>query len=286
MLFIRECLIKKKDNELKMAVLFMSTAMYAGLQFRYFRRFYQHNAMMYARNTLNDKFTLKQEGTILKSIMAIAIRSHEKYTKDLINGSDQDFLRYLASMWGRLNGMVKALKNHYETVKASGAYLNQSDNRYEDGEIVDHETDGGKVQIISDSMAESFFGESIPTRIVDMAAQMADVPRNNISLAINEIRSADPKPIREALHIIIELFFDENKATRDDIKTRNFISHALMVYTRSNTEDGRVDTLKEILNKLLIEHSPQYLRTNREATKGLFRKALYLVLVLYIQSKA
>jgi hypothetical protein len=241
---------------------------------------------MYARNTLNDKFTLKQEGTILKSIMTIAIRSHEKYTKDLINGSDQDFLRYLASMWGRLNGMVKALKNHYETVKASGAYLNQSDNRYEDGEIVDHETDGGKVQIISDSMAESFFGESVPTRIVDMAAQMADVPRNNILLAINEIRSADPKPIREALHIIIELFFDENKATRDDIKTRNFISHALMVYTRSNTADGRVDTLKEILNKLLIEHSPQYLRTNREATKGLFRKALYLVLVLYIQSKA
>ena len=44
--------------------------------------------------------------------------------------------------------------------------------------------------------------------------------------------------------------------------------------------------MKEILNKLLSEHSPQYLRTNREATKGAFRKAMYLVLILFMQARA
>ena len=286
MLYIRDCAMNKKEDEAKMAVLFMATAMYAGLQFRYFRRFYQHNAMLYARNTLTDKFTLKQEGTMLKSIMAIAWKSHEKYITDIVKGTDQDFLRYLVSMWGRLNGMIKALKNHYEITKASGAYLNQSNNRYDDGEMVDHETDGGRVQMISDSMSEAFFGEAMPTRIVDLASQMAEIPKHSLALAINEIRSSDVIPIRTAIHLIVEIFFDENKASRDDIRTRLFISHALMVYTRSNTADGRIDELKKILNNLLIEHSPQYLRTNRDATKGLFRKALYLVLVLFIQSKA
>ena len=286
MLYIRECINRRNVEGEKIGVLFMATAMYAGLQFRYFRRFYNANAMMFARNTLTDKFTLKQEGTMLRTIMAIAWRSHEKYIDDLKNASDQDLLKYLVSMWGRLNGMVKALKNHYEDVKTSGAYLNSSNNRYDDGELVDHETDSGRVSVLSDSISEAFFGESTPTRLIDLAGRMTEVPKQNLTIAVDAIRGGDPKPIREAIHLIIELFFDETKSGRDGIKTRNFIAHSMTVYTRSNTADGRVDRLKEILNNLLAEHSPHYLRTNRDATKGLFRKALYLILVLFIQNKA
>ena len=58
MSYIRHCTIAKDEEKTKMAVLFMATCMYAGLVIRYFRRFYQPNAMAYAMNTLTDKFTL------------------------------------------------------------------------------------------------------------------------------------------------------------------------------------------------------------------------------------
>jgi hypothetical protein len=274
------------EENTKMAVMFMATAMYAGLQFRYFRRFYQPNAMAYAMNTLTDKFTLKQEGTMIKTILTIAWRAHLKYAPDLENGSDLLLLKYLVSMWGRLNGMVKALKNQYENTKLAGNYLNQSRDRHDDGEMVERETDGGRVEATVNKVNEAFFGEPMPPRIVDIAAQMTDTPQQSLVLAVNEIRQGDPGPVQEAIHIIVELFFEETRGTREDIRTRNFLSFCNSVYMRSNTVDQRVEKLKAILDKLLRERSPQYLRTNREATKGAFRKAMYLTLVLYIQTKA
>ncbi len=286
MMVIRNLSRTKDEEKIKMAVLFMSVAMYAGIQFRFFRRFYQPNAMAYAMNTLTDKFTLKQEGTMLRSVLAIAWRCHLKYAADLEEGSDKNLLKYLVSMWGRLNGMVKALKNHYEQTKAQGHYLNQSKEFHDDGSVVERETDGGRVQVVTDKVSEAFFGEPMPQRIVEIAAQMADIPKQSLVLAVNEIRSGDVAGIREIIHLVTELFFEEQRAVQDDIRTRNFLAFAHAIYTRSNTVDGRVEKIKEILNKLLAEHSPQYLRTNREATKGAFRKAMYLVVILFMQTKA
>ena len=152
--------------------------------------------------------------------------------------------------------------------------------------MMDRETDGGRVQAVSDKVSESFFGEPMPPRIVQIAAQMADVPPQSLTLAVSEIRAGDTGQVREIIHIIAELFFEEQRATPDDIRTRNFLAFANAIYTRSNTVDGRVERSKQILNELLTEHSPQYLRTNREATKGAFRKAMYLVIILFMQSRA
>lgn len=286
MMVIRQADRARDEERAKMAVLFMATAMYAGLQFRYFRRFYQPNAMAYAMNTLTDKFTLKQEGTMLKAVLAIAWRCHLKYAPDLQDGSDLNLLKYLVSMWGRLNGMVKALKAHYEATKAGGHYLNQSREFHDDGSMIDRETDGGRVQSVTDKVAEAFFGEPMPARLVQIAAQMADIPPQSLTLAVSEIRAGDVDKVRDVIHLIAELFFEEQRAHQEDIRTRNFLAFAHAIYTRSNTADGRVERVKQILNELLAEHSPQYLRTNREATKGAFRKAMYLVIVLFMQAKA
>ena len=283
---IRENIKHKHEDHAKMSVMFMAVAMYAGLQFRYFRRFYQPNTMAYAANTLTDKFTLRQEGTMIKALMAIAWRCHQKYEKNLMLGTDEQYLKYLVSMWGRLNGMVKALKSHYEQAKASGQFLNQSREEHEDGSTVERETTGGRVIDISNRITEAFFAEPVPMRLVEMSASMADIPRQSLQLAVHGIRMNDPAPVRTVIRLIAERFFEEERATRDDLRTRNFLVFANAIYTRSNTRDGRVEEIKNMLNSLLQQHSPQFLQTNREATKGAFRKALYLLIIFFIQYQA
>ena len=277
---------KGKEEDTKMAVLYLAVSLYATLQFKYFRRFYQPNVMAYAVNSLSDKFTLKQEGTMLKAITSIAWKSHQKYLPLLRSGSDKDLFTYFVSMWSRLNGMVKGLKSHYEEVKASGAYLNQSRETYDDGEHAVRETDGGRVTSISDRVTEAFGGEAIPPRLIDLAAQMADCPRQNLLTAVGEIREAGLEPVREIFRLILELYFEERNEGQEGIRTRGFIGYAHAVYVRSNTKDGRVERAKQILDSLLAQSSPQYLRTNREATKSAFRKGLYLLLVLFLQQQA
>ena len=271
-----------------MAVMFLAVLVYAGpgLQFKYFRRFYQPNAMAYAMNTLSDKFILKQEGTMFKALLEVAWRCHTRYAPLLKAGDDESLKRYFTNFWGRLNGMIKSLCGHYMDVYSKGLYLNQSVDRHDDGELRDRDTDGGRVEAVSDHYAELFLGEVVPTRAIDLAAQIGDTPRQSLLTAVGEIRTGDGEQVREIFRLITELFFEERSARREDIRTRGFLEFATAVYTRSNTKDGRVEKLKQILNQLLSKHSPSYLRTNREATKGAFRKSLYLVFVLFMQMRA
>lgn len=277
-----------QEEKIKMTSLFLAFLIYAGpgLQFKYFRRHYQANAMDYAMNSMSDKFILKQEGTMLKALVAISWRAHQKYAYLLKKGDDASLLRYFVNMWSRLNGMVKGLKKQYESTRASGAYLNQSRDKHEDGEINERNTDGGNVQALTDKFAERFFGETMPPQIVEIASQMTDTPKQSIILAVNEIRGGDSENPRRIFQLITELFFEETSSSQEDIRTRGFLSFANAIYTRSNTVDGRIEQLKKLLDKMLEEHSPQYLRTNREATKGAFRKSLYMVFVLFMQTKA
>ncbi len=279
---------RRPEQEMKMLVMMLAVLFYGGpgLQYKFFRRFHQENAMGYAMHTLSDKFTLKQEGTMFAAILAIAWRSHEKYAPQLRAGDDLSLRTYLVSMWSRLNGMVKSLKNQYEQTRAKGAYLNQSRDRHDDGELAERETDGGKVDAATDRFAEAFFGEPLPPRAVDIAAQMADTPRQSLLLAANEIRGGSADPIREIFRLISELFFEESKTGPEGFKTRNFLLFANAVYARSNTIDGRIERVKQILDELLRTHSPNYMRTNREATRGSFRKGLYLLFVVFMQLRS
>jgi hypothetical protein len=272
-----------RDEAERTAVMYMAVSFYATLQFKYFRRFYQPNVMAYAMNSLSDKFILKQEGTMLKALSSIAWRSHQKYLPLLRSGDDRDLFTYFVSVWSRVNGMVKGLKNQYEQTKASGAYLNRSKLTYDDGEYVERSTEGGRVRILADRACEALVGEPVPQRLVQLAAQMADIPRQSLSVAVNEMRSGDLERIREVFSLILELYFDE-KGT--DVRTRAFLAHAHAVYVRSNTKDGRVEAVKARLGEILTECSPQYLRTNRGATKSAFRRALYLFLVLFLQQSS
>ena len=276
------------QDRVKMAVMFLAVLIYAGpgLQFKYFRRHYQANAMAYAMNTLSDKFILKQEGTMFKAIVEVAWRAHQRYDRLLRAGDDVSLRKYFASFWGRLNGMIRSLAGQYYDTYTKGLYLNQSKERHDDGELRDRETDGGRVSSTADHFTELFLGEVVPTRAVDLASQIGDAPRQSVMLAVSEIRNGDGERVRETFQLITELFFEERGARREDIRTRGFLEFATAVYTRSNTKDGRVERLKQILNAMLLEHSPHYLRTNREASKGAFRKSLYLTFVLFMQMKA
>jgi hypothetical protein len=262
------------------AIMYLTVSFYSSIQFKYFRRFYQANVMAFAMNNLSDKFMLKQSGTMLNVLSSIALKSHEKYSYLLKTATDKDLFMYFVSFWSRINGIIRGLKNQYEEAKASGAYLNQSKTTYDDDEQVERKTEGGSIQIIADRALESLLGETVPQNLIELASKMGDMPKQNLILAINEMRISSMDELRVIFHLIIELYFEE-KGT--DIRTRAFLAFAYTIYVRSNTKDGRVESIKEKLDKILRACSSQYLKTNRMATRSAFRKTLYLFLVLFLQ---
>jgi hypothetical protein len=268
--------------------MFLTVHFWSSLVYKFLGRQggYQANAMAYAVNSLSDKFTLKQEGTLFKALMAISWRSHEKYIPLLRRASDKDIFDYFINMRNRLNGMMRTLTNHYYKTKNSGAYLNTSRERYEDGELAERSTDSGKITALSDKLAQSFVGEPASQYALGLASQIADAPRQSLMLAVNGIRAREGPLVREIFQLILEVFFEEKKAGPDDIKTRSFFNFAVALYARSNTKDGRIERIKAILDQLLSIYSESYTRTNREATKGSFRKSIYLYFVIFMQQRS
>jgi|GEM_PF-2982783 len=278
----------RREPDQRMALMFFVAHIYASLVYKYWQRKggIRKNAMIYAMNNLSDKFILKQVGTMANALMTVAWRSHEFYLPDLKEGSDEGLKKYYVNLRLRLNALVKGLWLQYMEALKSGAYLNQGRDRHDDGEMVDRDPLSGRAQAVAGRSLEAFVGEPTDRRLTGLAARMAGAPEQSVLLALNEIRGGDVDAVREIVGLVLELFFEERRATEVDVKTRSFVAFAASLYARSNTVDGRVERVKSILDELLKRHSIAYLRTNREATKGALRKAFYFYLTLQIQSKA
>jgi hypothetical protein len=181
---------------------------------------------------------------------------------------------------------MKGLRSHYEDVRSSGAFLNLGRDYYEDDKPVERTSEGGDLEGLVDKISESFVGEAPDSHLIGLAAGMADAPPQSLTLAVDGIRQTEGPLVREALQNLLELFFEERRAARGDVRTRGFLTFAFNVYTRSNTKDGRVERIKAVLDELLRKHSEAYLQTSREASKGALRKAIYVYLALFAQSRS
>ena len=71
--------------------------------------------------------------------------------------------------------------------------------------------------------------------------------------------------------------------TEKDIKSWNFITYSFNVYKKSNTNDESIIEIKKVLDRILTKYSPNYIKTNRIATKIQFRRALFMYIILIIQ---
>jgi hypothetical protein len=276
------------EQDTRKAVMFLTLHFYSSLVFKYYTRQggYQKEAMSFAMNSLSDKFTLKQEGNMFKMLMAISWRSHQKYASLLGRCSDKDIFDYFISLRNRINGPMRTLFVHYLDVRARGAYLNTARDTYDTGEHAERNTDSGRILALTDKLTQSFVGEPPPERAISLASQMSSVPPQTLRGAVTGMRAREGTLIREIIQLILEVFFEEKQAGPDDLKTRAFLAFAVALYARSNTKDGRIERIKSILDQLLLNYSEQYTRTERAATKGAFRRCLFLFFVLHIQIRS
>jgi len=277
-----------KENELQLVVLYFAIHFYAGRQFKFFRRFFNQQIMDYAINTLSNKFTLKQEGTVLKAVFAIAWTCHLKYVNLLRNGSDLSLKDYILNLNTRIRGFVIALKSHYEKVKLEKKYVNVSLDAYDDETKKERETSAGKFETLAETSVTDFISDSVNKRILILVNKLTKITTHDIILIINNIKNSDEdlKLIVDLYKNLLSLFLQEKDKNITDIKTTFFIKYADFVFARSYTKDVKVERIKEILDILLAHNSENYIKTNRLATKISFRKAIYLYLIFYLQSKA
>lgn len=274
----------KQEDAIHTAAMLLAVHFYASLQYKFFNKGINDAVMRYAVNSLSKKFTLHNEGTMYATILKFVIGSHETYKGLISRADDKDLFDYLINLRTRMRGMVLSLKEHFEKVRKSGAYLNVGRDYYDDETHVDKDNDTSRILAMADTATEKFVSTTINQKVLLITVRIAGVPSSNLVKALDDIRENEIESVTKIFRSILELFTDETKLQVQDVRTKSFSNFFISVYSRSNTKDARVEEIKSILDRLLNKYSEFYRRTNREATKSNLRKAIYFYLGFFLQT--
>lgn len=283
-LMIREFTIKKQQEELQAAIMFLTCGLYSILHSKYFSKFLPNeNIMDYTINSLSNKFYIKKHGNLLKALVVTATQNHRTYEDKLIEGTDLEILNYVTQLNSRINAFIKAIFNEYEKNRKNKNYINKEKEGREEENYREVDNSSFQIYNIAQNSAINLLSNKVRLKEANTVAKLSGVSSKVLMQAIETLMEKKDKEIEEFVTLILQIFIVDGKNRVEYIGTTKFITETFAIYSKSNINNPRVLRIKEILDSWLTECSPNYVRTERIATKSAFRKAMFQYFVLSTQ---
>lgn len=283
-MIIREYSKQKNEEYLNNALLYLTLSFYSSLHYKYYKFLPNENVMSYTLNNLNNKFLFKQYGVVVKALFHTAIKNHEKYEKELLNGTDEEFAIYLMALKTRLNNLMKNFTNEYMKNYKEKNYLNtEKDNNDEDNY---YESDNVSLMVtrLTSETTNKFYSSELNDKLLRVSSKWADVSPITLEKAIESIKNNEKQKVSELVQSILQVYLIDSKNSYESIASQRFIAYCISIYSKSNTKDVNILKIKSLLDYFLKNNSNKYSETEREATRINYRKAFFMYIVLFIQS--
>ncbi len=240
--------------------------------------------MQYTVDNMNNKFTLKKEGSLdaaLNASMVVAINCYPDKFKRL---SDMDIINIINAFKTRVGRLMKNIYMEYEKNYKKGNKVYTSIEKNDEGDFIERESNIGVVATLATQYTTKFFANGVNVSITSIVSNMCGVSDNELKTAITLIqREQDVKSVKEFYESMFYLFFENYKnATENDIKTKKFLAAADSIYKKGNSNDINIKNIKDISHKWLKMGSNTYRNSRRVATINNFRKAIYMYFVFTV----
>jgi hypothetical protein len=259
--------------------------MYPSLHSKYFKYGVNPQIMDYTINNLNNKYKIKQLGTIWNTLLDTAMVCDRTYTKNIIRANDKDITDYVESLKTRLNALLKKIKNEFtKNYNDKNIMSIEKDNEDQDN-FSRAESNSYIIERLANSIALKIAMNGPDLKWVDISARVNSVAVNDLRTTINNLTAdkQNSKEIKIVIVNILTLYLSDPKNTAADIHSNKFILTCMQIYKKSNTSDRNIIMIKKILDTWLQRYSDRYKQSNRVATLNSFRKALFTYFVFTIQ---
>ena len=279
----------KRTNNKELAqymLMYLTLSMYPSLHSKYFKYGVNPQIMDYTINNLNNKYKIKQMGTIWNTLLDTAMVCDRTYTKNIIRANDKDITDYVESLKTRLNALLKKIKNEF-TKNYNDKNIMSIEKDNEDQENFSRaESNSYIIERLSNAIALKIAMNGPDLKLVDIAAKLNSVAVNDLRTTVNNLTAdkTNSKEIRTVLISILTLYLTDPNNTAQDIHSNKFILVCMQIYKKSNTSDKNIIIIKKVLDSWLQRYSDRYKQSNRVATLNSFRKALFTYFVLTIQA--
>lgn len=285
-LMIRELTKAKKKKEAEYCISYLSCALYSSINFKYFRFEPNRNIMTFTINNLSNKYLIKQLGSLYKAIHATAIKSHDTYKDELLEGTDKNVVKYINSLKTRLDNLIQNIAKEFYKNHQEGNYFNSEQDNYEEDNYYITDNTSFTISRISDKVTMEVLSRGIDQQIAKNAANMCGVSVNAVRNALNDLINKKDEEIKELITLILQLYLMDGKHKSETVGSTKFIVSCLEIYNKNNSVDESILRIKELLDIWLNECSAQYKKTERIATLSAYRKSIYVYFVFLISKKA
>lgn len=278
---------KNMKEERKLVIVTLAIIIYAGRQ----GKFYKFNTgtgfsnvMEYTVNNLSNKFLLKQHDNIYLTIVSIVEGMMITYKNLLSSKKDKDVFTYIMNTVTRIHNFVKKIAQHFYKNRDSGKYINSlKSTDSEDGHLLERENATTLIESLSQNCYTVIKTGNIERNVLTIVCRTNSISSIALKSALEKIYKDEKEDILVLLKSLLTIFFIQEKKTKDDICSPSYLNSVLKIYAQSHTTNDVVITLKKTLEKLLEKNSVEFNKTQRAATKGNFKKALFLYFSLILQ---
>lgn len=283
-LIIRYYEINKKKKELKYALTYFTLKFYSSIQFRQFKYEPNENIMAYTINNLSNKYKIKKSENMFFALVDTAEVSHETYHENIAKGYDYFIKDYIMALNTRISKMIINITSEFEKVRAEGKYLNTEEDQMDEENFYMTDNTSFAINKIATSTTNKLIINGVDKRITDTAANLAGVSQSALNNAVRTLLDQQNENIQEVITLILQIYLMDGDNTVESISSKNFFIFCSAIYIKSNTNDETILKIKDLLNEWLELCSPNYVKTQRIATKNNFRKALFFFFVFAIQN--
>lgn len=285
--YIRCATIKKKENFKYSCIMYLTLSLYSSLHFKYYKYLPNENAMNYAiNNNMSNKFLIKKYGVLYKALEHIAIKNHETYEADLIKGEDLNIKDYIMNLRTRLNNFMKTITDEYMKALKEKKYLNTEEDSNDEENYRQTTNISVQMESLIVKCSNKFFSNEINQKFVRSSAKYANVHPATLGAALDDIKENETENVNKLIGNILRVYLNNKNNTFESIASNRFISYCLQIYSKSNSKDPDILSLKKLLDYFLVNHCNRYSETEREATRGSYRKALYVYFLMHINECA
>jgi hypothetical protein len=276
----------KMQKERDMVIMYLSFAMYASIFYKFFRFPPIEAVMEYTVNNLSNRYDLKKLGSLYKVLEKISLKNHDTY-KDFFldkNFCDRRIIEYIMYLHTRIRNFVYEIKVQYEKNKAEGKYLNSEKDNNDTENYHENDNLSYTIERLSNKITTKIITSGINNKIAESAAKISNVSIVSIKEAVNKTIEKETEEIREFILLFLQQYLIVDNHPIETISSKNFLTYANKIYSKSNTNDKGVIRIKELLDKWLTENCDKYTKTERVASKIAYRKGIFLYFALSIQA--
>lgn len=241
----------------------------------------REDVMNYTIEHLAGKFKVKKVQTLQGLLKYDAHSSVDKFTDRLSTGADNVYTDFMQRIYNQMKNTFKNIaREYYKAIELDATQHNQT-SVFDDGSLNDQEGHSTNVAQIVDKTVNKFNGSDVNEAIAGIAADNAQVDKNNLIGYLNQIYSVKDNKLPKLVENIITIYLNKNPTSSS--LGGEFVAFGLTLYRSIGTsKDPIYQEIKSILNYWMNDIINIQQFYNRTATIIAYTRAIFNYIIFMI----